>query len=109
MNATGEEVLRRTKRLGVTTNNVAEYEGVILALELASALGAARVHVRLDSELVVNQLNGTYKVKHPPLQELHDRVHILRSKFRSVEIVHVPREEMDAADKLANDALDGKA
>jgi len=104
----GEEYLRRSSRLGVATNNVAEYKGVILALELASTLGANDVLLRLDSELVVKQLQGSYKVKHPSLKPLHEKARALADGFAKFEVEHVPRAEMHKADKLANDALDGK-
>ena len=104
----GQEYLRRSMRLGVATNNVAEYKGVILALELASTLGAEDVLLRLDSELVVKQLQGSYKVKHPSLKPLHAQALSLAASIEHFEVEHVPRAEMHAADKLANDALDGK-
>lgn len=104
-----EELLRRTKRLGVTTNNVAEYEGVLLAMEYAGALGARDLDIRLDSELVVRQLSGEYKVKHPALKILHERARRRMSAFGEVTVTHVPREENTLADDLANDELDGKA
>lgn len=104
-----EELLRRSKRLGVATNNVAEYEGVLLALELAETLGARDVEIRLDSELVVRQLSGQYKVKHPSLKPLFERTRALMESFRRVTVSHVRREENSVADELANDELDGKA
>ncbi len=103
-----EEVLRRSKPLGVTTNNVAEYEGVLLALDLARTLGASDVEVRLDSELVVRQLNGRYKVKHPALKPLFERTREMMAEFDQVAILHVPRDENVLADELANDELDGR-
>ena len=103
-----EELLRRSKPLGVTTNNVAEYEGVLLALDLARTLGASDVEVRLDSELVVRQLNGQYKVKHPTLKPLFERTRGMMAEFDSVAVSHVPRDENTLADELANDELDGK-
>lgn len=105
----GEEYLRRSKRLGRTTNNVAEYEGVLLALELAHQLGAADLLLKVDSELVAKQISGEYRVKHPALQPLHERVLSLAGRMERFEVMHVPREQMKAADKLANDTLDGKA
>jgi ribonuclease HI len=104
----GQELLRRSKRLGVVTNNVAEYEGVLLALELAQTLGAADVLLKLDSELVVRQLNGLYKVKHPSLKPLFEKAKARMDEFKHIDVVHVPRAEMKEADKLANDELDGK-
>lgn len=107
-NEDGDELLRRARLLGKTTNNVAEYEGVILALALCRELGARNVELRLDSELVVRQVDGTYKVKHPELQRLHKTVRELVEMFGSVEVNHVPREKNKVADALVNAALDGK-
>lgn len=104
-----EELLRRSKRLGIATNNVAEYEGVLLALDLAETLGASDVEIRLDSELVVRQLNGQYKVKHPTLKPLFERARDMMAALDRVTVLHVPREENTLADELANDELDGKA
>lgn len=104
----GEELLRRAKRLGVTTNNVAEYQGVIFGLELAGQLNATEIVLKLDSELVVRQLNGEYKVRHEALKPLFQRTKEMMRQFDNVDFVHVPREETRAADKLANDVLDGK-
>ncbi|UCH85817.1 MAG: ribonuclease HI family protein [Candidatus Latescibacterota bacterium] len=106
---TNEELLRRSKRIGVATNNVAEYEGVLLALELAEMLGAKELIIKLDSELVVKQLNKQYKVKHPTLKPLFERARIMIGGFRRVDVTHIPRGENKLADKLANDELDGKA
>jgi ribonuclease HI len=104
----GTELLERTKRLGVVTNNVAEYEGVILALELCAQLGAKDVRLKLDSELVVRQLQGRYKVKNAALMALHEKASSLMKRFDNVSIVHVPRSETKKVDKLANSALDDK-
>jgi ribonuclease HI len=106
--ADGDELLRRARVLGNTTNNVAEYQGVLLALELATELGAAELELRLDSELVVRQLNGEYKVKNAGLKPHFRQVQDRLSRFARVDIEHVPRSETKAADQLANDALDGK-
>ena len=105
----GEELLRRSKRLGVATNNVAEYQGVRLALELFKELGADDVVVKLDSELVVKQLNNEFKVKHPSLKPLFEQTRALMRDISAVKIQYIPRAENKAADRLANDALDGKA
>lgn len=105
----GEELLRRSKRLGVATNNVAEYQGVRLALELFKELGADDVVVKLDSELVVKQLNNEFKVKHPSLKPLFEQTRALMREIPAVKIQYIPRAENKAADRLANDALDGKA
>lgn len=106
--ADGEELLRRSRSLGVTTNNVAEYHGVLLALELAEQLGAAEFVLKLDSELAVKQLNGAYKVKNETLKPLHRQAKEQLSRFQHVEVIHVPRTETKEADKLANAELDGE-
>ena len=90
-----------------TTNNVAEYTAVIRALERARALGARRVQCLMDSQLVVRQLNGQYRVKHPDMLPLYRRVLELIQEFDEVTFAHVPRELNAEADRLANQALDG--
>ena len=95
-----------SERIGITTNNVAEYRGLIAGLEGALALGAKRVEVRLDSELLVRQAIGRYRVKNPGLIPLHNRVLDLRSQFDEVVFRHVPRVLNRHADALANRALD---
>ena len=104
----GMELLRRARRIGVATNNVAEYESVVLALELAGELGAGRVRLFIDSELVARQIEGVYKVKNASLQEYHARAGALRKGFRSVTVTRVPRAKTREADKLVNATLDGK-
>jgi len=106
--AKGEELLRRAKRLGKTTNNVAEYEAVLLGLDLCKELGAAHVTLRIDSELVARQVEGKYKVKHPDLMQLHHRVVLRMRTFEDVEIQHIPRKENATADAMVNACLDGK-
>ncbi len=92
--------------LGVTTNNVAEWTGLITGLEAARDLGASEVVVRLDSELVVKQLSGAYKVKHPNLIPLHAKARTLLRSFARVDIGHVRRKANAAADALVNQTLD---
>jgi ribonuclease HI len=104
----GDEILARTEILGVATNNVAEYRGVLLGLQLARDLAVPSIDLRLDSELVVKQLQGLYKVKHPALQPLYEQARVLLSGFISVSIEHIPRKKNMRADELANAALDGK-
>ena len=89
-----------------TTNNVAEYTAVIRGLERALQLGARRVRCRMDSQLVVRQLNGDYRVRHADMVPLHRRVTDLVRRFESVDFAHVPRELNAEADRLANLALD---
>jgi len=107
--ASGRELHRSSRALGRATNNQAEYHGAIAALEAALGLGAREVELRMDSELVVRQLSGRYKVRNPGLIPLHKRMLDLRSRFQRVAIVHVPRQQNRAADKLANEALDSVA
>ena len=104
----GNELLRRAKLLGRATNNQAEYEGVIYALELAGQLGAKKLEVRMDSELVVRQLEGTYKVKNEGLKPYYARACDLVAEFQSVALTHIPRAKNKEADKLVNAVLDGK-
>ncbi len=102
------QVLREiSKTLGVATNNVAEYRGLIAALEAALELGARRVEARLDSELLVRQAIGRYRVKNTGLIPLHNQVQALRNRFDRVAFAHVPRALNKHADALANRALDG--
>jgi ribonuclease HI len=105
----GKVVHEVSERLGATTNNVAEYRGLIAALEAALALGARSVEARLDSELLVRQAIGRYRVKNPGLVPLHNRVLDLRGRFDEVVFRHVPRAQNKRADALANQALDSGA
>lgn len=92
--------------LGETTNNVAEYTAVIRGLERARELGATDVLLRSDSQLLINQLTGRYRVRTPHLQPLHDRVRALAGGFGSIRFEHVPRERNTEADRLANVGVD---
>jgi len=102
----GTELFRGGHRIGRATNNVAEYRGVLAALEKARELGVEELEVRMDSELVVRQLEGRYRVKEPGLAALKGRVDDLVAEFRSVRFRHVPREDNRETDQLANEALD---
>jgi ribonuclease HI len=104
--AAGRELHRVSRALGHGTNNRAEYSAAIAALEAALGLGAEEIELRMDSELVVRQLSGRYRVKNPGLIPLHKRILALRERFRRVTLVHVPREQNGVADALANEALD---
>lgn len=107
----GVQVVTVSEFLGSTTNNIAEYTAVLRALEgLARLLGvaanAARVEARLDSQLVVRQMNGEYKIKHPNIVPLAAKVKDVATMFDSVTFVHVYREDNKEADALANEAMD---
>ncbi len=92
--------------LGVATNNVAEYRGLLLGLERARALGADEVEIVNDSELVAKQMNGEYKVKHPDMKPLHAQAKRALAEFDGWRIRSVPRAQNAAADALVNQALD---
>jgi len=92
--------------LGPCTNNIAEYQALILGLKGALANGFAHLDVSLDSELLAKQINGAYKVKNPNLKILMDEVRGLLSSFESVDVRHVLRCHNAHADKLANRAID---
>ncbi len=92
--------------IGEATNNVAEYTAVIEGLALAEELGARSVTLRSDSQLLVNQLTGRYRVKTPHLLPLHRRVRGLAAGFERISFEHVRREENREADRLANEGVD---
>ena len=97
---------QHTLYLGTATNNVAEYAALLAALERARELGVGSLEVRSDSQLLVEQMNGGYKVKAAHLKPLWVRARILAAGFRRFTIVHVGREANRAADDLANRAMD---
>lgn len=105
-----KKIAEVSEYLGVKTNNWAEYEALILALEAArSAVGSPvpATVVRMDSELIVRQMQGRYKVKHPDLKAKHAKVkEIITASFPHITFAHVPREGNTEADALANDAMD---
>jgi ribonuclease HI len=94
--------------LGTTTNNIAEYTAAIIGLERAVQLGASKVRLYADSELMVKQLNGQYKVRNEGLKPLHARAKELIARIGCVEIQYIPRERNKDADALANKAIDEK-
>ncbi len=96
----------RAAALGISTNNVAEYSGLIAGLEAAKELGASRVTARLDSKLVVEQMSGRWKVKHPDMKPLANRAAALVAGFDRVDFEWVPRAQNAHADRLANEAMD---
>lgn len=99
---------RIARYLGRTTNNVAEYSAAIIGLEHAVRLRASSVKLCADSELLVKQLNGQYKVKNEGLKPLHAKVKELIAKIGSVEVQYIPRDQNREADALANKAIDEK-
>jgi len=95
--------------LGIATNNVAEWTALLLGLEAAAKRGIRRLSIRLDSELVVKQIRGEYRVKHAGLQPLHRRALALLRKFDHVDLRHVPRKQNEVADRVVNRVLDLEA
>ena len=93
--------------LGQCTNNVAEYQALILGLSQAVKLKGKTISIFLDSQLIVRQIQGLYKVKNKALQPLFSQVKELLKKFEKFEISHIPRSENKRADQLANQGIDG--
>jgi len=106
---TGEVLLERYASLGTTTNNVAEYQGLIAGLRAAAELGAARVDVRMDSKLVIEQMSGRWQIKNPGLRPLAAEAARLVDGFAAVTFEWIPRERNKLADALANRAMDEAA
>jgi len=102
----GKEVKRVKKYLGTGTNNRAEYKALIMGLEAARSIGVPKILVYADSELMVRQLSGVYKVKSKDLLPLYEKARGLLSGFSEYKITHVPRERNKDADTLANEAID---
>lgn len=102
----GEVLYTGSEYLGHTTNNVAEYKAVLLGLAAALAQGLEHVEVRADSELLIKQLKGIYRVKAPGLKPLFDEARQLISRFKSVKLTHIRRELNSEADRLANRGID---
>ncbi len=107
--ATGEVLAERAEGIGVTTNNVAEYRGLIAGLAAARDLGAETVTARMDSKLVVEQMSGRWQVKHPAMQPLAREAKQLAGGFARIRYEWVPRERNKHADRLANEAMDAQA
>ncbi len=105
MNSEGH-ILREIKEyIGPATNNIAEYRAAVKALQIASRLGGEKLDIFCDSELIVRQIKGEYKVKDEKLRDLCKEVKALEKKFQEVNIELVPRERNKQADKLANIAI----
>jgi broad specificity phosphatase PhoE/ribonuclease HI len=106
---TGELLREVAEGIGVASNNVAEYRGLIAGLEAALDLGAEDVEVRMDSKLVVEQMSSRWKVKHPDMQVLASQAAALIRQLPAVRFTHIPRELNGHADRLANQAMDDQA
>jgi ribonuclease HI len=104
--ADGAVVEKLSRYLGRATNNVAEYEALLMGLEALVKSGKKQIRVQSDSQLLVRQLNGEYRVKDEKLKSLFQRATTLLRQFESYRILHVPREENKLADRLANKAID---
>lgn len=104
--STGTVLAERWEALGIATNNVAEYSGLIAGLEAAAELGATHVDVKMDSKLVIEQMSGRWQIKHPGLRPLAAKAAALMRGFDSVGYQWIPREQNKTADALANKAMD---
>ena len=105
----GDVIGEIARGIGETTNNVAEYSALIAGLELALERGVSDIEVAVDSELVVHQLRGEWKIKNERLRSLAVQARALLNRFSSASIGHVPREENAGADRLANQGMDAAA
>ena len=104
----GHPQIEQAGCLGSATNNVAEYTALVNALQRAAELGGKRVLIRSDSELLVKQMNGEYRVKNEQLRELYEEARQLVKHFDTVMLRHVPRGQNSDADRLCNEALEAK-
>ncbi len=105
-NASGEEVHAVSRRIGRATNNEAEYQAAIAGLEAALGLGGGSVDLRMDSQLIVRQLEFRYRVRNARLRPFFERIVELKRQFDTFTVAHVRREQNKRADQLANLALD---
>ena len=101
----GKLITAISQPIGQATNNQAEYRAIIAALEKAISLGVSQVDMRSDSELVVRQVNGKYRVKNDSLKPLYQKVKQLQGQFEGFTITHIPRQQNTEADSLAGKAL----
>ena len=104
-NMEGEVIKEVKKNLGVMTNNMAEYHSLLVALHEANNIGALNLEIFTDSDLMANQINKRWKVKHPHIKPLHKQVMLVLSSFRDFSITWIPRENNSHADFLSNEAL----
>ncbi|MFC1948983.1 ribonuclease HI family protein [Chloroflexota bacterium] len=101
----GKSIASISEAIGLATNNQAEYRAIIAALEKAVSLGINQVDIRSDSELVVNQINGRYRVKNAALKPLFQQVRQLKDRMKGFTITHIPRRQNREADSLASTTL----
>lgn len=101
----GNRITSISRGIGYVTNNQAEYQAIIAALEKIISLGIKQAEIRADSELVVRQVNGKYKVKNAALRPLYSRIVELQGQLDSFSIKHIPREQNKEADRLAGQAV----
>lgn len=104
---TGKILKEHKETIGIQTNNVTEYRALIAGLALAEKFHPNRLVCHLDSELIVKQLSGAYRVKMPTLQPLIEEIQELMTGFKEVSFTHIPRAQNRRADRLVNEALDG--
>ena len=102
----GKKIGEGSRYLGIKTNNQAEYYALLFALEETLTLGIKDIEIKSDSELLVKQLNGEYRVKSPSIKPLYEQVRKLMKNFENVSITHVKREYNKEADRLANKGID---
>ncbi len=102
----GEVLAEIGEYIGIATNNVAEWNALVIGLRRARELGIDEISIRLDSELVVRQVTGVYRVKHADLIPIHTKAKVLLREFKHYDIRHVPRKQNAAADAVVNQTLD---
>jgi ribonuclease HI len=102
----GKKLIEKSLFLGKTTNNVAEYRALIIGLEEVIKINPSRVTVKMDSELIVKQLNGEYRVRNPGLLPLYKEAVERIEQIKGIRVRHIPRDENREADRLANRAID---
>ena len=107
--ADGTPLVTLGRFIGRATNNVAEYRALITAMQKAKELGATKIIIRGDSELIIKQMRGEYRVKHPDMKVLYNEAIVLLKQFESAKIEHNLRHKNELADKLANLAMDRRA
>jgi ribonuclease HI len=103
-----DKTTEHSQYIGIATNNVAEYTALVTAVSLAEAIGVDNLFVRTDSLLMANQVKGLYMVLDEKLKVLYDKVIKLTAKMQGFHIEHIPREQNKEADRLVNEALDGR-